>query len=439
MDDPRRRRQQQPPVARYPHVQPNPSKRRSITRLEDLFGANKPKNSNDKPAENQTSTQDPQTDDDASVDMSLLVEATTAHNNSNTTTNAQSSKQSAETDQDDDLLLEELEQEATATVNEKDEQTEKQDQDEPPPIDEEEEDLNDECVIVCNGPESDADTNGKELHDDSMIRTEEQSNKQPPHQKAKSPSTNKDPSAETKRVNRRRTIRKFVLKACNRFITLVFAAVVVSPWFSEELKSGAGIGFSDGQRPNRQRMATRHEEAPATTTNPNNVPTTPATGETDRTLAEGGGNVVGLDARRKLALSFITEAVDKVGPSVVRIDTETDVGHAGDESEGQSSPLPQRPAGFVQQGQGSGLIISSDGLVLTNAHVVEHATRVSVTLTDGRVFSGKVTGSDEITDIACVQLINGQALTDLPVAELGDSDELQVGRLVIAVGVGSLI
>ena len=144
--------------------------------------------------------------------------------------------------------------------------------------------------------------------------------------------------------------------------------------------------------------------------------------------------VMGFDARRKMALSFITEAVDKVGPSVVRIDTETDM--AASTEEGQA--VPQSPTGgFVQQGQGSGLIISTDGLVLTNAHVVEHATRVSVTLTDGRVFSGQVTGSDEITDIACVRLVNGQspsAFSNLPVAELGDSDELQVGQLVIAVG-----
>ena len=93
------------------------------------------------------------------------------------------------------------------------------------------------------------------------------------------------------------------------------------------------------------------------------------------------------DQRRKMVLSFVSDAVNTVGPSVLRIDTETQMLGVGDNG------IPsQSPAAWVQQGQGSGLIFSSDGLILTNAHVVEDATKVTVTLTDGRMYQAKVLG-----------------------------------------------
>lgn len=263
-----------------------------------------------------------------------------------------------------------------------------------------------------------------------------------------------EPSGSKERKVKPRRKRRLILKAVNRVFTLVFACLVVSPMFSEEIMDVSRYGFS-GQRPSFQNRQ-REEDLPPTTTrtmsgekedstsmgqqekssgsesSTSSGVTTPLGSDQDSVTTSSGSK---LDARRVMALSFITEAVDRVGPSVVRIDTETDM--SGPEADVEGQQIPRSP-GFVQQGQGSGLIISADGLVLTNAHVVEHASRVSVTLTDGRVFSGKVTGSDEITDIACVRLINGGSSStfsaDLPVAELGDSDELQVGRLVIAVG-----
>lgn len=135
-----------------------------------------------------------------------------------------------------------------------------------------------------------------------------------------------------------------------------------------------------------------------------------------------------IDEKTKLALGFVTDVVNQVGPSVVRVDTET---HMRDLSD---SP---QPPGYIQQGQGSGLIFSDKGFILTNAHVVEDANKVTVTLTDGRVYSCQVMGSDEIVDIAVLKIVDGDAgspIANLPVANLGDSDTLSVGKLVIAVG-----
>ena len=142
---------------------------------------------------------------------------------------------------------------------------------------------------------------------------------------------------------------------------------------------------------------------------------------------QGSELPISAQERRHQALAFVTEAVEKVGPSVLRIDTETQY---LEDDEG----LPPSPgSGFVQEGQGSGLIFSSDGLILTNAHVVEDATKVTVTLTDGRVYQAEVRGADEIVDIAVLKILRDES-SKLPVADLGDSDALNVGQIVVAVG-----
>jgi putative serine protease PepD len=82
-------------------------------------------------------------------------------------------------------------------------------------------------------------------------------------------------------------------------------------------------------------------------------------------------------------------------------------------------------------GAGSGVIISSDGLVLTNAHVVENASNLSVTLSDGSKYDATVVGSDASRDIALVHL---QGASNLPAATLGSSDALRVGDGVVAIG-----
>jgi serine protease Do len=91
-------------------------------------------------------------------------------------------------------------------------------------------------------------------------------------------------------------------------------------------------------------------------------------------------------------------------------------------------PLPQRRG--MMHAQGSGFLIASDGLVLTNAHVVDGAKEVTVKLSDHREFKAKVLGADKSSDIAVLKI----DAHDLPVVRLGDSDQLAVGDYVLAIG-----
>ncbi|MFM7642304.1 MAG: trypsin-like peptidase domain-containing protein [Cyanobium sp.] len=122
--------------------------------------------------------------------------------------------------------------------------------------------------------------------------------------------------------------------------------------------------------------------------------------------------------------NVIVSAVDKVGPAVVRIDTIKRTLNPLGGLFGQGPSIQQ------QQGQGSGFITRSDGVLLTNAHVVDGATEVGVTLPDGRSFAGKVLGEDPLTDVAVVKVV----ATGLPVAPLGDSSKVRPGEWAIAIG-----
>jgi S1-C subfamily serine protease len=138
--------------------------------------------------------------------------------------------------------------------------------------------------------------------------------------------------------------------------------------------------------------------------------------------------------------NFIASTVQKVGGTVVRIDTEKTVIRRNPDPF-LSDPLlrdffgdayPQIPREDRLRGQGSGFIIDSGGIVLTNAHVVNEADTVTVTLKDGRTFEGQVQGVDEVSDLAVVKLKGVQG--KLPVANLGNSDNIAVGDWAIAVG-----
>jgi serine protease Do len=84
----------------------------------------------------------------------------------------------------------------------------------------------------------------------------------------------------------------------------------------------------------------------------------------------------------------------------------------------------------IQQGNGSGFIISSDGHIITNHHVVSEADKLEVRLFDGRWFPAKVIGSDAATDVAVIKI----DASDLPAARFGDSDDVRVGEWVLAIG-----
>jgi S1-C subfamily serine protease len=200
---------------------------------------------------------------------------------------------------------------------------------------------------------------------------------------------------------------------------------------------------------------------------------------------------------RAQAMGLVSRAIKRIGPAVVRLETEThsdhDVGgnvgpaekletkseqqqqhqqqqHRDGNNNGQNSgdpaanddegrgdifdgvpgaPIPpaddRAGGGHVDFGQGSGIIINGEGYILTNAHVVEGATRVYVLLTDGRRFKAELCGSDDIVDVAVLKIVpefggrtyaesHRRLMASLPVAELGDSDRMEVGNFVTAIG-----
>ena len=138
----------------------------------------------------------------------------------------------------------------------------------------------------------------------------------------------------------------------------------------------------------------------------------------------------------QLSEAFITIA-QAVTPSVVRIEAERTITHPAD----VWGTRPLRPFGaeavdtsawdmLPDLTGGSGFIISRDGYILTNDHVVADADRLTVTLADKRVFTASIVGSDPATDLAVIRI----AADGLPVARLGDSDSTRVGEWVLAVG-----
>ncbi len=117
----------------------------------------------------------------------------------------------------------------------------------------------------------------------------------------------------------------------------------------------------------------------------------------------------------------VTKAVEKVSPSVVNIDV---VGQAIGRR-GYYSQMPQE-----MRGNGSGFIFTPDGYILTNSHVVHNATKIEVTLFDGRRCQAELIGDDPDTDLAVIR-INAP---NLVAAKLGDSQSLKPGQVAIAIG-----
>jgi serine protease Do len=138
------------------------------------------------------------------------------------------------------------------------------------------------------------------------------------------------------------------------------------------------------------------------------------------------------------ALPDFTAIVQQCGPAVVNVqvvqrEAPTGVGSSGgDDQEDPSaaSGSPRAPAGATVRGIGAGFIVQSDGVVLTNAHVVENASEVTVRLTDRREFRAKVVGVDEETDIAVLRI----DARGLPTVRVGDDARVRVGEWVLAIG-----
>ena len=128
----------------------------------------------------------------------------------------------------------------------------------------------------------------------------------------------------------------------------------------------------------------------------------------------------GLDVARQLNEAFVAVA-GMVSPSVVVLEV-------------TEKPVRGRRGGFSRRsmGEGAGIIVTKDGYILTNNHIVDNADKIQVYLRDGRSYIAQVRGMDPKTDIAVVKI--NTAGKDLPVAKLGDSDKVQVGEFVVAIG-----
>ncbi len=114
----------------------------------------------------------------------------------------------------------------------------------------------------------------------------------------------------------------------------------------------------------------------------------------------------------------VTNVVSKVGPAVVNV-------HMRRRTHTRSGTSPHEA-----EGTASGVIIAPDGYIATNSHVVEGATAIGITLSDTTEFTAELVGKDPATDIALLRIPG----SGLPTAQLGDSDRLKVGQLVIAIG-----
>jgi serine protease Do len=135
---------------------------------------------------------------------------------------------------------------------------------------------------------------------------------------------------------------------------------------------------------------------------------------------------VNLDADATSFSKAFIEVAEKVTPTIVQVTVVSE--RENPHEDFFFFPFKDMPK--EQRGSGSGIIISDDGYIVTNNHVVENATKVTVGMFDKRTFDAKVIGTDPLTDLAVIKIDS----KDLPTAYLGDSDDLKVGQWVMAIG-----
>lgn len=136
----------------------------------------------------------------------------------------------------------------------------------------------------------------------------------------------------------------------------------------------------------------------------------------------------------------VVELVKKVSPAVVNIDVETVAKRSGMRLPFQDDPIFKKFFGeeferfsrsVPMKGRGSGFIVSKEGQILTNNHVIDGADKITVTLSDGKTYPAEILGKDPMFDLALIKI---KAEKDLPTLELGDSEAVQVGEWVVAIG-----
>ena len=134
--------------------------------------------------------------------------------------------------------------------------------------------------------------------------------------------------------------------------------------------------------------------------------------------------------------SVVADAAAKVEPAIVDVHTVGKVAVSanpfGNDPFFRQFMGPQQQQSMVQHGAGSGIIISSDGYILTNEHVVANTDQVEVTVGDNKKYPAKVIGTDHMSDIAVCKIDTKGV--KLPVAELGDSDQVRIGDWALAIG-----
>ena len=128
------------------------------------------------------------------------------------------------------------------------------------------------------------------------------------------------------------------------------------------------------------------------------------------------------------------DIVDKTSPAVVRIEADhktkggSQVGAPDDMFHQLMPQMQQRPQ--IERGLGSGVVVNADGTILTNYHVVEDATKITVSMGDNKTYPAKVLGTDQPSDLALLKI----EASNLPYLTLGDSDKVRVGDIVLAIG-----